>query len=788
METASFINWITPPGLLISALAGEFVDLQLQIETDGKDVTFTIIDGICPAPFFSDGKISGPLQSVNQSIEFNFTVRAQSTNIISDRSFSIFVTFVNAPPKWLNELNLGNLFVDQNFYLAFSVESSLPVSYTVTTTLPTGLFLSGATIQGSLSNANPEGAGSFQVVANNGTFSTPATFTYRIIKQNLPPQWQTAPYLGFFTQGQNVNLKLIANDPNGNPIRYRMPFGQGCRLRAAIVDGEVLTLTILNPGQDYVNTPPNQVNFYSGTPAQATAALDMMGEVDELIITNPGSNYSQPPNVILSGGGGLGAEFKAIISGGRVVAFEKISGGSGYVSPPTVTFTTFLNPAVATATALEGRIVSTTLSSPGDAYLFPPTVTVESPQPPLGGGALPLGLRVTINGEIVGSISMEAEPKTYNFVVTASDGVNPPVARTFSLDVLPYQSFTFNNVNISWNTPSGSLGSIFERYPSYFQISADTSSPNPIEYTLAPGSNPLPPGIELDLYSGSLTGWFQPTGVETTYSFTVRAQVQNLPSVFTDRIFEITVLPRFTVNSENYWSLVTGSLKLDIANDIFSVIQAKDIFGFFNDDFGIIKTPRLLVAGGCVVKTDAQTWNFIKRQEDEFGNPIPLSTYHTPLQLVLGNLKIVPTFAPNSTTPFADAIVAEVIDPGEVKRNEFVFGAGGWVGNVNVGVETNNPLAPMIYPNTLSNIRLAFQNQIGYAGTQFLPWYMLRTGYQPSFEILYVNPGRGSFVLEQLLPIWNQKYRGQPLILDRYYKTTSTNENIRIFNFDVDAK
>ena len=784
MTTASFIKWITPSGRLISVLAGEFIDIPLQVETDGDKVTFTIIDGVCPAPFFESGRISGAIQLVNHSIEFEFTVRAQSDNIISDRSFSIFVTAVILPPKWNNQLNLGNIFPGQPIYIAFDVSSLQPVSFSNTSPLPIGLFLSGNTIQGIVSNINPEGAGSFQIVANNGTFSSPATFFYNIVKQNLPPQWQTAPYLGFFTQGQNLSIKLKASDPNGDNIEYKMPFGQGAVLKASIISGSVATLTILEPGQDYVDNPPNQIIFYAGTPAQATASISM-GEVDELIITDPGSNYALPPNVLISGGGGSGANFKAIISGGRVIGFDKISGGSGYISPPIVTFTTFLNPAVATASVLEGKIVSAQLIFAGDDYLFSPTVRVESPQPPIGGGALPLGLHLTRDGHLIGSISMQAEPKTYNFVVTASDGINPPVPKVFSLDVLPYQSTILNTINISWVTQQGSLGNIFERYPSYFQITASTSSSNAIEYSLAPGSDPLPPGISLDLYSGSLIGWFQPTATQTTYSFTVRAQVQGFPSVFADRTFSITVLPRFTVDSENYWCFVTGTLKINISNDILSSINANDIFGFFNPDFGVIRTPRLLVAGGCVKKTNAETWQFMKRQQDTFGSPIPFSTYHLPIQLILGDIKKVNVVAPGARRPFAEAIIAEVIDPNEITRDGNTFGAGGWSGNTNTGVETNNPIAPVIYPATLSNIRLAFQNQIGYAGNQFLPWHMLNSGYSPSFELLYVNPGRGSFVLEQILPIWNQKYRGQPLILDRYYKTTQTNENIRIFNFDT---
>jgi hypothetical protein len=767
-------------------LEGEFVDIPLVVNTNQSDVTFSVVDGVCPAPLTTNGRINGQIQPVNQSVNFTFTVRAQTANVLADRVFSIFVTAVPKSPVWQNDPNLGNLFPNQPFYLSFNVESNNPLnlSYAVLGTLPVGLVLSGATIQGTISNSNPEGNGSFRVEATDGTFTVPITFFYRIIKSNFPPVWQSAANLGSFTQGQNINLKLLASDINNDVITYDMPFGQGAVFQAAILNGKVLPPTVLNPGTNYTNSPPSLVSFYSGTSAQATATVSA-GEVDELTVVDPGSNYAKPPVVILTGGGGFGADFKAITNGGQVIGFEKISGGNGYTSPPTVSFATFLNPAVGSALIVEGQVTGIELISEGDGYLFPPVVRVESPPPPIGGGSLPLGLRLNADGTLTGSISMQAEPKTYNFVVTASDGVNPPVAQTFSLSVTPFSVGNLST-SISWITASGLLGDTFERYPSYFAVRAQASNTQLIEYTLAPGSNPLPPGITLQQSNGTLTGWFEPVANNTTFEFTVRAQVVGNPSIFSDRSFSIQVLQRFTTTSENYWYNFTGPDKIQLFSDIFENINSVDIFNFNSTDFGIVRVPRLLISGGCVEQTDAQTWNFMRRQEDEFGNPIPNSTYHLPLQLIFGNIRVVSIIPPNATLPIADAIVADIVDPGEVTKSNVTFGAGGWEGTQNIGVATNNPLSPVIYPTTLTNIRLAFRNQIGYAGNEFLPWFMTKSGYRPAIDIVYVRPGRGQFNLEKLQPVWNQKYLGKILTLDRYYKTTQTNQNIRIFNFDVD--
>ena len=73
--------------------------------------------------------------------------------------------------------------------------------------------------------------------------------------------------------------------------------------------------------------------------AKATATTD--GDVvDSISITDSGSHYSQsiPPTVTISGGGGNGATATATVSStGLVTGISITSGGSGYISAPTVT-------------------------------------------------------------------------------------------------------------------------------------------------------------------------------------------------------------------------------------------------------------------------------------------------------------------------------------------------------------------------------------------------------------------------------------------------------------------
>jgi len=79
----------------------------------------------------------------------------------------------------------------------------------------------------------------------------------------------------------------------------------------------------------------------------------------------------------------------------------------------------------------------------------------------LSSGALPIGLSLSSGGLISGTLN--ASPNTYSFTVTASDGVNAPVSRAFSLQVL--KTITGGNITTSGSytihtfTGSGTLAS-----------------------------------------------------------------------------------------------------------------------------------------------------------------------------------------------------------------------------------------------------------------------------------------------------------------------------------------
>ena len=104
-------------------------------------------------------------------------------------------------------------------------------------------------------------------------------------------------------------------------------------------------------------------------------------------VTSGGSGYTSPPTVTFSGGNGSGATADAVISG-PIAGFTVTNGGSGYspTSPPVVSISGAGAGATATATVGTVNVVSAiNVKSGGAGYQTTPNVTINSTS---GTGAL----------------------------------------------------------------------------------------------------------------------------------------------------------------------------------------------------------------------------------------------------------------------------------------------------------------------------------------------------------------------------------------------------------------
>ena len=100
-------------------------------------------------------------------------------------------------------------------------------------------------------------------------------------------------------------------------------------------------IIVKTPGANYTN-PTITITAAGGDPGAGASAVASLGygtnSVDHLTIGVGGSGYSNSANIVLSGGGGNGAIFKPILSGGVLTGYTKISGGTQYLSAPAITF------------------------------------------------------------------------------------------------------------------------------------------------------------------------------------------------------------------------------------------------------------------------------------------------------------------------------------------------------------------------------------------------------------------------------------------------------------------
>ena len=170
--------------------------------------------------------------------------------------------------------------------------------------------------------------------------------------------------------------------------------GSGATGTATINQGVVTGVIITNPGINYTSAPTVTLSRL-GSFAGATALIDVVsGAVTSIAPSGPlsptgivngglGAGYTVAPEILIYGGGGIGATATSSLSVSSLVLGVT---GSGYTSVPLVT----LSPppaggTLATANALLGlsSIVPTTPDFGGSNYTLPPTVTISAP--PIGG-------------------------------------------------------------------------------------------------------------------------------------------------------------------------------------------------------------------------------------------------------------------------------------------------------------------------------------------------------------------------------------------------------------------
>ena len=141
-----------------------------------------------------------------------------------------------------------------------------------------------------------------------------------------------------------------------------------------------------NPTQDFILTADNgnvimspDATFTVADQLSFSAPLGRVltpGKITGVTVTNPGSGYVSPPAVTFSAGSG--AVVTPTAGDGKVTFVKVLSGGSGYVTAPQVVFDnagTGGSGVVATAQISAGRVTGITISNGGVNYKIAPKIS-----------------------------------------------------------------------------------------------------------------------------------------------------------------------------------------------------------------------------------------------------------------------------------------------------------------------------------------------------------------------------------------------------------------------------
>jgi hypothetical protein len=144
--------------------------------------------------------------------------------------------------------------------------------------------------------------------------------------------YTSLPAISFFGGGSYVDTAVTITGGGGT----------GATATATILGGAISDVTVTAAGTSYASLtslanriPPFQTNINDEI-SQSNADI---AQIDIWMTTSGGSGYTSAPTVTFTGGGGSGAAGTANISGGEVTSITMTNTGSGYSSAPSISYT-----------------------------------------------------------------------------------------------------------------------------------------------------------------------------------------------------------------------------------------------------------------------------------------------------------------------------------------------------------------------------------------------------------------------------------------------------------------
>ena len=233
--------------------------------------------------------------------------------------------------------------------------------------------------------------------------------------------------------------------------------------------GGIRFITVSNRGGGYTSTPI--VGISSAPPGGKTgiATATMIGgivvcsdnvntnakSVQSVQIINPGLGYTIVPGVRFIGGGGSGAAATATIGNNIIGIVTVTSGGSGYSTSPTITFTNqIFNVGVSTVSAAATAIVSAAgtitairITNAGLGYSVAPSISISQPSMTSSGTFI---FNETVTGSSSGTT---AKVRTWNSITNVLEVSNVSGAFVIGENIVGTASSASHQLrNIDLNT------------------------------------------------------------------------------------------------------------------------------------------------------------------------------------------------------------------------------------------------------------------------------------------------------------------------------------------------
>lgn len=211
--------------------------------------------------------------------------------------------------------------------------------------------------------------------------------------------------------------------------------GSGVVLTPVINEGSVVSLTVDNPGHDYLPGDIVQVAFNGGG-SDAGPILEAVlsaSVIAFITLISGGSGFTAGTYALgfTGGGGGSGAAGTYTVVGGKVTSVQITAGGSGYTAAPGITFPSGGGSGAQAVASITDAVVSAVnVIQGGNDLTGTPTLTIRG-----GGGSGAQAVATLSGGGSIGSVTVINGGSGYTAVpaVIAQTGVNNAAAAILQL-------------------------------------------------------------------------------------------------------------------------------------------------------------------------------------------------------------------------------------------------------------------------------------------------------------------------------------------------------------------